>query len=126
VDIYDGDTEPMVFHGKTFTSKVCLHEVCQAISKYAFVSSPYPVIISAEIHCGLVQQDMLAKIMHDVFGDTLISAPIDGRKKIEVLPSPEELKGKVLLKVSGMFRLAFIVVNIFNRRRIFMYRKMRR
>jgi phosphatidylinositol phospholipase C delta len=41
--------------GKIFTSKVSLHEVCLGISKYAFISSLYPVIISAEIHCGVVQ-----------------------------------------------------------------------
>jgi phosphatidylinositol phospholipase C delta len=99
VDIYDGDKEPVIFHGKTFTTKVSLRQVCQAIAKYAFVASPYPVIISAEIHCSLPQQDMLADIMSDIFGDVLIRAPIHGLPKIEVLPSPEELKGKVLLKV---------------------------
>ena len=56
VDIYDGDIEPMIFHGKTLTSKVSLRDVCHAVAKYAFVASPYPVIISAEVHCGLAQQ----------------------------------------------------------------------
>jgi phosphatidylinositol phospholipase C, delta len=99
VDIYDGDKEPVIFHGKTFTTKVALREVCQAIAKYAFVASPYPIIISAEIHCSLPQQDIMANIMKEVFGDVLIRAPINGQPKIEVLPSPEELKGKVMLKV---------------------------
>ena len=99
VDIYDGDREPVIFHGKTLTTKVALRQVCQAIAKYAFVTSPYPVIISAEIHCSLPQQDMMADIMHEVFGDILIRAPINGQRKIEELPSPEQLKGKVLLKV---------------------------
>lgn len=89
----------MIFHGKTFTSKVSLREVCQAIAKYAFVTSPYPVIISAEIHCGLTQLNMMVEIMVDVFGEALVRAPLDGHPKIELLPSPEELKGKVLLKV---------------------------
>ncbi len=99
MDIYDGDSEPMIFHGKTFTSKVSLREVCQAIAKYAFVASPYPVIISAEIHCGLLQQDMMVDIMTEVFGDVLVRAPVEGRPTIEALPSPDDLKGKVLLKV---------------------------
>ncbi|KII91890.1 hypothetical protein PLICRDRAFT_136450 [Plicaturopsis crispa FD-325 SS-3] len=103
LDIYDGDQEPMIFHGKTFTSKVSVREVCQAIAKYAFVASPYPIIISAEIHCGLSQQDMLVDIMHEVFGPSLVSAPIDGRPKIELLPSPEDLKGRVLLKAKNLF-----------------------
>lgn len=46
---------------------------------------------------------MLADIMREVFGDVLICAPIDGQRKIEVLPSPEMLKGKVLLKASFVF-----------------------
>lgn len=99
MDIYDGDKEPVIFHGKTLTTKVLLRQVCQAITKYAFVASPYPIIISAEIHCSLPQQEMMVDIMKEVFGNALISAPINGQSKIEVLPSPEELKGKILLKV---------------------------
>jgi phosphatidylinositol phospholipase C delta len=102
VDVYDGDTEPMIFHGKTFTSKVSLRDVCLAIAKYAFVASPYPVIISAEVHCGLLQQEMMAKVMTEVFGDALVSAPIEGRAKILALPSPEDLKGRFLLKASTL------------------------
>ena len=71
--------------------------------KYGFVTSPYPIIISAEVHCGLTQQDMLANIMRSVFGDALVSAPVDGRPKIEVLPSPEDLKGRVLLKAKNLY-----------------------
>jgi phosphatidylinositol phospholipase C delta len=99
VDIYDGDEEPIIYHGKTWTSKVSLRDVCLAIAKYAFVASPYPIIISAEVHCGLAQQDIMVDIMTKVFGDALIRAPVEGRPKIETLPSPEALKGKFLLKV---------------------------
>ena len=70
--------------------------------KYGFVMSPYPIIISAEVHCGLTQQDMLASIMKNVFGDALVRAPVDDRPKIDVLPSPESLKGKVLLKAKNL------------------------
>ena len=71
--------------------------------KYGFVTSQYPIIISAEVHCGLTQQDMLANIMRSVFDDALVSAPVDGRPKIEVLPSPEDLKGRVLLKAKNLY-----------------------
>ncbi|KAI6042247.1 PLC-like phosphodiesterase [Pisolithus marmoratus] len=96
VDIYDGDNEPMVFRGKTLTSKMRVREVCEAISKYAFVTSPYPVIISAE-------QNMLVAIMHDVFREALVSAPIGEHPKTDKLPSLEELKGKVLLKAKNLY-----------------------
>lgn len=71
--------------------------------KYGFVMSPYPIIISAEVHCGLTQQAMLASIMKNAFGDALVSAPVDDRPKIEVLPSPEGLRGKVLLKAKNLY-----------------------
>jgi len=71
--------------------------------KYGFVTSPYPIIISAEVHCGLTQQDMLANIMRNAFGDALVSAPVDGRPKIDVLPSPEDLKRRVLLKAKNLY-----------------------
>ena len=71
--------------------------------KYGFVTSLYPIIISAKIHCGLAQQDLLAEIMKSAFGDALVSAPVDGRPEIDVLPSPEELKGKVLLKAENLY-----------------------
>ncbi|KAG2006701.1 phosphoinositide-specific phospholipase C [Coprinopsis cinerea AmutBmut pab1-1] len=102
VDIYDGDVEPMIFHGKTLTSKVPLRTVCEAIKKYGFVASPYPIIISAEVHCSVPMQDMIAEIMIEVFGDSLIREPLEGRTKIDVLPSPEELKGKILMKTKNL------------------------
>lgn len=89
----------MITHGKTFTSKVSLREVCEAIKKYGFVASPYPIIISAEVHCSVPQQDMIAEIMISVFGDSLVREPPEGLPKIDALPSPEELKGKIMLKV---------------------------
>ncbi|GLB39507.1 putative phosphoinositide phospholipase C [Lyophyllum shimeji] len=106
LDIYDGDTEPVVFHGKTFTSKVPLRDICNAIAKYAFVASPYPLLISAEVHCGLKQQDKLVEIMLEAFGEDLVRAPVEGRPKISVLPSPEDLKGKFLLKAKNLYVVA--------------------
>ena len=114
----------MVFHGKSFTSKVSLREVCEAILKYGFVASPYPIIISAEIHCSIGQQDLIAAIMMEVFGDKLVKhklvkMSLDGesekeglesiampnkklvmKMEVEELPSPEQLKGRILLKAS--------------------------
>ena len=101
MDIYDGDTEPVIYHGHTLTSKVPLRDIIQAIAKYAFVASPYPIIISAEVHCGLEQQAMIAQIFKGVLGEMMVDAPIYDEKVIEVLPSPDALKNRVLLKVSS-------------------------
>ncbi|KAF9044937.1 hypothetical protein BJ165DRAFT_1611178 [Panaeolus papilionaceus] len=118
VDIYDGDNGPMIFHGKTLTSKVSLREVCHAIIKYGFVASPYPIIISAEVHCSVPQQELIAEIMIEVFGDALVRSISDAPgpttglesvkvQKIESLPSPEELKGKILLKTKNLMLQRF-------------------
>ncbi|TRM68742.1 PLC-like phosphodiesterase [Schizophyllum amplum] len=106
VDIYDGPTpssEPLIFHGKTLVSKVPLRAVCAAIAKYGFVASPYPLIISAEMHCSVLGQVQVARVMIEEFGEKLVRVeavddmPEDGMQ-IDQLPSPEELHGKILLK----------------------------
>jgi len=109
LDIYDGpthDSEPQIFHGKTLTSKVPLRQVCHTIMKYGFVVSPYPIIISAEVHLSLGGQDKMAEIMVEVFGERLVRKGQNGIPEEEdvwedgrLLPSPEDLKGKILLKV---------------------------
>ena len=108
VDIYDGDDgEPMITHGGTLTSKTAVRDVATAIAKYAFVSSPYPIIISAEVHCSIPQQKRLAEIFAHTFGATLVVAPVDEAHKegdeIKRLPSPEQLKGRILLKAKNKY-----------------------
>jgi phosphatidylinositol phospholipase C delta len=49
---------------------------------------------------------MIADIMLAEFGDRLVRVPPNGMPKIEALPSPEDLKGKILLKVC-FFRSCF-------------------
>ncbi|KAG9099530.1 Phospholipase C [Ceratobasidium sp. UAMH 11750] len=106
VDIWDGDTEPVITHGRTLTGSVPLRHVAQAIAKYAFVASPYPVIISAEMHAGIEQQTQVAAIFREAFGPALVTAPIAGStwsgpsdlEELEALPSPEQLKRRVLVK----------------------------
>lgn len=106
VDIYDGDDEPIVYHGKTLTGSVSVRAVCVAIASYAFMASPYPIIISAEMHCGPEQQLKLVDILNDVFGEQLVTAELGGigssdeSKELAELPSPEQLKYRILFKVS--------------------------
>lgn len=59
----------------------------------------YPVILSIENHCSLEQQATMADIMRDTFGERLVVPEVD--HSAEKLPSPQALKGKVLVKVSG-------------------------
>ncbi|KAJ7700442.1 PLC-like phosphodiesterase [Mycena rosella] len=102
IDIHPGNP-PLITHGNTLTSKLSLRKVCEVIDQYAFVASPYPLIISAEIHCSPAQQDMVVDIMLSVFGDKLVRAPADGRPPIGALPSPHELRGTILLKAKNLY-----------------------
>ena len=55
------------------------------------------------MHCTLPQQELIAQIMRQEFGEALVTEPILAKHKqgIDLLPSPEQLKGRVLLKVRG-------------------------
>ncbi|KAF9909246.1 Phospholipase C [Linnemannia zychae] len=97
LDCWDGpDGQPVIYHGRTLTSKILFRDVIEAISTYAFVNSPYPLILSLEIHCDLDQQDIMANIMRTKLGSWLVIAPLDSEHVI--LPSPDELQFKILIK----------------------------
>uniref|UniRef100_A0A8C5MNL6 Phosphoinositide phospholipase C n=1 Tax=Leptobrachium leishanense TaxID=445787 RepID=A0A8C5MNL6_9ANUR len=98
VDCWDGpDGEPVVHHGYTLTSKIPFKDVVEAINKHAFVKNEYPVILSIENHCNIQQQRKIAQYLKEIFSDKLdlSSAPLGEGKQ---LPSPQNLKGKILVK----------------------------
>ncbi|XP_060594657.1 1-phosphatidylinositol 4,5-bisphosphate phosphodiesterase gamma-1-like isoform X2 [Ruditapes philippinarum] len=96
-DCWDGpDNLPLVFHGHTLTSKIRFTDVIQVIKEYAWVCSDYPLILSIENHCSLGQQRNMASAFKDTFGDMLLTEPI--QKDGTQLPSPEQLKRKIILK----------------------------
>ena len=72
LDCWDGDDgSPQIYHGHTFTTKIQFKSVVEAINRSAFVTSPYPVILSIENHCSLQQQARMAHIFQ-VFGKNII------------------------------------------------------
>lgn len=97
MDCWDGPNgQPIIYHGRTLTTKILFRPVIEAIAKYAFVASPYPVILSLENHCSVEQQVTMTKILREVLGDLLLLKPIlDSETE---LPSPESMKGKVIVK----------------------------
>ncbi|XP_024612128.1 1-phosphatidylinositol 4,5-bisphosphate phosphodiesterase delta-1 [Neophocaena asiaeorientalis asiaeorientalis] len=105
LDCWDGpNQEPVIYHGYTFTSKILFCDVLRAIRDYAFKVSPYPVILSLENHCSLEQQRVMAQHLHTLLGPMLLDRPLD--RVTSSLPSPEQLKGKILLKgkkLGGLF-----------------------
>ena len=70
-----------------------------------FFISRYPLILSIENHCSIPQQQVMAQIMKDTFGKQLYMDNVDMAN--QVLPSPEELKNKILVKVSTISDVLF-------------------
>ncbi|XP_003405949.1 1-phosphatidylinositol 4,5-bisphosphate phosphodiesterase delta-4 [Loxodonta africana] len=98
VDVWDGPNgEPIVYHGHTLTSRILFQDVVATVAQYAFQTSDYPVILSLENHCSLEQQEVMAHHLTEILGEQLLSTTLDGLLPIE-LPSPEELRRKILLK----------------------------
>ena len=67
------------------------------MTQVGFRASPYPILISLEMHCGRRQQEVLAQHCINALGERLLRAPADA-DVTSPLPSPEALRGKVLLK----------------------------
>ncbi|XP_033012283.1 1-phosphatidylinositol 4,5-bisphosphate phosphodiesterase eta-2 isoform X3 [Lacerta agilis] len=98
VDCWDGpDGEPIVHHGYTLTSKILFKDVIETINKYAFIKSEYPVILSIENHCSVGQQKKMAQYLIEILGDKLDLSSVSNEDPTK-LPSPESLKGKILVK----------------------------
>ncbi|XP_046860493.1 inactive phospholipase C-like protein 2 isoform X2 [Xenia sp. Carnegie-2017] len=97
LDCWDGpDDEPVISHGKTLTSRIYFKDVVQAINDCAFKASEYPLIMSLKNHCCIKQQSKMADYLKGILKGKLHVLPPEKNKRL--LPSPEELKGKILIK----------------------------
>lgn len=90
IDAWDNDdnpTEPKVTHGYTLASHIPFRAVCETMKQALRKEEeevqrdssfrPAPVLLSLENHCGHAGQKRLVEIMHEVWGDLLISGPVD-------------------------------------------------
>ncbi|CAL1374711.1 unnamed protein product [Linum trigynum] len=83
-----------VLHGRTLTTPVSLFKCLKSIRDYAFVSSPYPVIITLEDHLTAELQEKVAEMLVQIFGEILYYPESDS---LIQLPSPEVLKYRVMI-----------------------------
>ncbi|GAV08363.1 hypothetical protein RvY_18071 [Ramazzottius varieornatus] len=98
IDCWDGDDgDPIITHGNTMTTSIRFEDVVKVIAEYGFKTSEYPVILSLENHCSIVQQDIMAAYLHTHLKDQLFAGPV-GKKAL----SPNELKNKVLIKAKKL------------------------
>ena len=100
IDCWDGqDGRPIVMHGRSITSSVLFADCISVIGKYAFEASPYPLILSLEVHCNPEQQQAMVDIMIRELGEQLVREPLISPSY--ELPSPEELRYRILVKVKA-------------------------
>ncbi|KAJ1301530.1 hypothetical protein OPQ81_008778 [Rhizoctonia solani] len=100
IDVWDGEHgEPAVFHGYTLTKEVPFRDVCRAIKENAFAASELPVIISLEVHASNAQQEKIVSIMKEELADYLVTERLSQHIEDKVLPSPDSLRRRLLVKV---------------------------
>ncbi|KAI0402013.1 phosphatidylinositol-specific phospholipase C [Xylaria palmicola] len=103
IDCWDGsDGQPVVKHGRALTNAISFREVINTVHKYAFTASPFPLWVSLEVHCNATQQEIMAETMKEIFGSRLVTEPLPAKDvSSDKLPTPEQLKNRVLIKVKG-------------------------
>jgi hypothetical protein len=111
LDCWDGPQgEPTVYHGHTLTQHVRFGDIVSALAETAFLASPFPLILSLEVHCSARQQDRMAEILRTEFGERLVfstteetesiaaSVFVPDKQPFQLLPSPAALRGRVIVK----------------------------
>jgi len=72
----------------------------------------YPLLLSIESHCSIKQQQTMAYYMRQVFGNKLSVDPVD--MNLRYLPSPEDLRRKILIKVTFTCRVCVLHIRAFS------------
>ncbi|KAK7198258.1 phosphatidylinositol-specific phospholipase-like protein [Novymonas esmeraldas] len=109
IDCWDGPGgEPVVYHGRTMTTKIAFADVITTINDYAFQPPDqgpgpgpaatwnpreFPVILSLEVHTSAEQTNRMAHIIRSVFQERLFLSRLDASEY-----TPARLKGKILVK----------------------------
>lgn len=69
-----------------------------AVGDTSLCLARYPVILSIENHCSVIQQKKMAQYLTEILGDKLDLSSVHNDDSTR-LPSPASLKGKILVKV---------------------------
>mmetsp|Transcript_7571 Transcript_7571/g.18217 ORF Transcript_7571/g.18217 Transcript_7571/m.18217 type:complete len:563 (+) Transcript_7571:82-1770(+) len=101
LDCWDGDektNKAVVYHGFTLTTKILFRDICLVVKSYVDANgSTLPVILSLENHCSHPFQRVMAQDMQEIFG-SLLFVPSEKQIGKNELPSPESLRGRIVLK----------------------------
>jgi len=96
-DEFSGSPIPIVYHGHTMVSKISFADIIQCLSTFLILHpKSYPLILSLENHCSVPYQQVMALQLKSILGSQLY---IPDEKSLQgPLPSPIQLRGKVVLK----------------------------
>lgn len=98
--------EPIVSHKGAFTAPCSFRQVCEAIRDTAFQTNDLPIVVSLQVQCGLEQQEVMVKIMKEVWRDMLVQEAIQHCDPRLRVPNLEDLRQKILIKVRRPAELA--------------------
>ena len=84
---------------RTGSTPALFEDVISAILKHAFLTSPYLVMISLEVHCAPEQQTKVAGCLKYILGRKLVTKVLTPRPA--TLPNAKELKHRFIVKVKG-------------------------
>jgi phosphatidylinositol phospholipase C delta len=98
-----GEPIPIVYHGGTLTGKILFEDVIGCVENYVTAHpDTYPIILSLENHCSDAYQKVMVKLMKKILKGKIYMPFADGSKEHlgedDPLPSPLDLKGRVLIK----------------------------
>lgn len=103
LDVWDGARDefgnpmPVVYHGRTLTSKIMFEDIIKSLDVFLMLNpKTYPIILSLENHCSIPFQQTMATQMKSILGRQLYVP--DESSLRGSLPSPSQLRGKVVLK----------------------------
>ncbi|UJR21175.1 hypothetical protein I4U23_024273 [Adineta vaga] len=107
---FDGSDGQPLIHNGTLTSRISLAEALECINNYAFETSNYPLILCMELHCCISQQERVAQLLVEIFGEKL-SVNHLSLSNDETLPSPNDLRGKIIIKSKKLTPCALKEIN---------------
>ncbi|XP_071374869.1 inactive phospholipase C-like protein 1 isoform X2 [Centroberyx affinis] len=87
-------------HHNHHHAPVTIRSALEVVNKYAFLTSQYPLLVYLCQRCSPAQQRILAQHLKKVFGFRLYTPealPVSLGGRATTLPSPEQLKGRILL-----------------------------
>uniref|UniRef100_A0A3Q3KPX1 Phosphoinositide phospholipase C n=1 Tax=Monopterus albus TaxID=43700 RepID=A0A3Q3KPX1_MONAL len=97
---YGADIPRHHHHHHQNHAPVTIRSALEVVNKYAFLTSQYPLLVYLCQRCSPAQQRTLAQHLKKVFGSCLYTSeglPVSLGGRATTLPSPEQLKGRILI-----------------------------